>query len=148
MRLLVLVLLSTLSMVVVGDRNTQVTANSKAAGLTQCVEPTGYMRRYHMELLFHQRDKTMHQGFRTKKNSLVECIECHAEKDTEDTFIPINAQGQFCQSCHAIAAVKIDCFQCHATKPEVTGLSAGPLFQGMARDVAMAGPKCTGPFRQ
>ena len=27
----------------------------------------------------------------------------------------------FCVSCHAYAAVKIDCFECHATKPQAGG---------------------------
>ena len=29
----------------------------------------------------------------------------------------IDAPGQFCSSCHEYAAVKIDCFTCHAAKP-------------------------------
>jgi hypothetical protein len=37
--------------------------------------------------------------------------------------VSINAAGQFCQSCHATAAVSIDCFQCHATRPEASARS-------------------------
>ena len=48
----------------------------------QCVEPTDLMRRDHMKLLKHQRDKTMHQGIRTKPHSLNECISCHASQKT------------------------------------------------------------------
>jgi hypothetical protein len=83
----------------------------------KCVEPTDVMRRDHMEFLLHQRDETMHKGIRTKKYSLKECIECHANKDEEGKYIPVNAEGEFCQSCHAYASVKLDCFECHATKP-------------------------------
>jgi hypothetical protein len=100
-----------------GSLNAQVTANSKAAGLQQCVEPTEFMRKNHMEILFHQRDKTMREGIRTKQHSLVQCVACHAEKDPEGNFVAINAKDQFCQSCHAATAVDIDCFQCHATTP-------------------------------
>ena len=95
----------------------QVLGNSRAAGLDRCVEPTEFMRRNHMELLLHQRDETVYLGVRTKKHSLVECIACHAERDSNGQFVSINAKGQFCQDCHATAAVSMDCFQCHATKP-------------------------------
>jgi hypothetical protein len=83
----------------------------------ECVEPTDVMRRDHMKFLLHQRDETMHEGIRTKKYSLKECIECHANKDDQGEYIPVNAEGEFCQSCHAYSSVKLDCFECHATKP-------------------------------
>jgi hypothetical protein len=82
-----------------------------------CVEPTDVMRRDHMKFLLHQRDETMHEGIRDKKHSLKECINCHANKDEKGTYIPVNAEGEFCQSCHAYSSVKLDCFECHATKP-------------------------------
>lgn len=84
----------------------------------KCVEPTDVMRRNHMEYILHQRDETMHKGIRTTKYSLKECINCHATKGKDDTYLPVNAPGQFCQSCHSYASVKIDCFECHATKPQ------------------------------
>lgn len=81
----------------------------------QCVEDTAYMRRNHMNLLKHQRDDTLRGGIRTGKNSLKACIECHASKTTGS----VNASNNnFCQSCHNYTAVKIDCFECHANKPE------------------------------
>ena len=103
----------------------QVLDNSRAAELDHCVEPTEFMRRNHMELLLHQRDDTVHQGIRTKKHSLIECIACHAAKDSNGQFVSINAEGQFCQDCHTTAAVSMDCFQCHATKPDVNAQSKG-----------------------
>ena len=84
----------------------------------QCVEPTDIMRKNHMDFLLHQRDATVRQGVRTKKHSLKECIDCHVQIDTDGAFIPVNAPAQFCQSCHAFASVKIDCFECHASKPD------------------------------
>ncbi len=83
----------------------------------QCVEPTEVIRRNHMEFLKHQRDDTVHAGIRTKQHSLKGCIECHAVKDDQDQYVPVNAPGQFCDSCHSYAAVSMDCFQCHATTP-------------------------------
>ena len=84
----------------------------------KCVADTDYMRRFHMKELVHQRDRTVQDGVRTPRFSLNECIACHAEKDDSGVFKPVNAPGQFCASCHEFAAVKIDCFECHATKPE------------------------------
>ncbi|MEZ5616557.1 MAG: hypothetical protein R3E35_15240 [Rhodocyclaceae bacterium] len=79
----------------------------------QCVEPTDVMRRDHMKLLRHQRDKTMHEGIRTKNHSLNECIACHASQKTGSVL----GKDGFCQSCHDYAAVKPDCWDCHQPKP-------------------------------
>jgi len=84
----------------------------------ECVERLDVIRPDHPHFLSDQRDKTMHEGIRTKEHSLKSCIECHASKDAEGNWIPVNAPGQFCESCHRFAAVSIDCFECHATKPE------------------------------
>lgn len=119
-----------------GAVNAEVGANSRAAGMDRCVEPTALMRRNHMDLLTHQRDQTVHLGLRSGKHSLVECVACHAERDGNGGFLPINAEGQFCQGCHAAAAVDIDCFECHATRPDTgAGLAT-------ALTVAAAGPRC------
>ncbi len=83
----------------------------------QCVEPLEVIRRDHMDILNHQRDKTTHEGVRTKQHSLKNCIECHASKNDEGQWVPVNAPGEFCNSCHSYAAVSMDCFQCHATTP-------------------------------
>lgn len=87
----------------------------KALKGEQCVEDTDYMRRNHMKLLTHQRDETVHEGIRTKKHSLKECINCHASRDTGSVTA---AKDNFCVSCHSYAAVKIDCFDCHSSKPQ------------------------------
>ncbi|HED13690.1 MAG TPA: Hdr-like menaquinol oxidoreductase cytochrome c subunit [Gammaproteobacteria bacterium] len=83
----------------------------------QCVQPKSIMRREHFNFLYHQRDETMRRGIRTKRYSLVNCVSCHAQKDAKQQYIPINEKGQFCSSCHEYTAVKIDCFECHATVP-------------------------------
>jgi hypothetical protein len=90
----------------------------------ECVEPTEVMRRDHMRYLSHQRDETVHRGMRGSRHSLVGCVECHAQKDAEGVAISVNAEGQFCKSCHSFAGVRIDCFGCHAAVP--AGERAGP----------------------
>lgn len=87
----------------------------KAVKGEQCVEDTDYMRRNHMKLLDHHRDKTVIEGVRTKQHSLKGCIDCHASAKTGSVAA---AKENFCVSCHTYAAVKIDCFDCHSTKPE------------------------------
>ena len=54
----------------------------------QCVEVTEVMRRDHMKLLLHQRDRTMREGVRTKPHSLAGCVECHTKNTAvERTFV-------------------------------------------------------------
>ena len=84
----------------------------------ECVEPTDVMRRDHMTFLLHQRDATVREGIRTKKYSLAGCVECHVQRDAQGQSIPINAPGQFCEGCHRYTAVRMDCFECHATTPD------------------------------
>ena len=83
----------------------------------ECVEPEDEMRRNHMEYILHQRDETVHQGVRTRQYALEECINCHASKDDSGEYIRVEDSRHFCTTCHSYAAVKIDCFQCHADVP-------------------------------
>jgi predicted CXXCH cytochrome family protein len=83
-----------------------------------CVEDTDFMRRNHMSLLMHQRDDTMRKGIRSEQHSLKECLGCHAVPGADSISITVDDPKHFCRSCHDYAAVKIDCFQCHASRPE------------------------------
>jgi hypothetical protein len=74
-----------------------------------CVAPVEEMRRNHMQMLFHQRDRTMREGIRSTRFSLKGCVECHAAAKTGSVL----GETGFCASCHAYASVKIDCFECH-----------------------------------
>lgn len=96
-----------------------VTKGSKAAGLDACVAPVADMRRNHMDYLKHDRDMTVRKGVRETQYGLAECVECHAEKDDAGTYKSVNAEGQFCASCHDYVAVNLSCFQCHRKTPEV-----------------------------
>ncbi len=80
----------------------------------KCVEDTDFMRRNHMELLKHHRDETVHQGIRTTKYSLKQCVACHASEKTGSVAA---TKEDFCAACHSYAGVKLDCWDCHATKP-------------------------------
>ncbi len=84
-----------------------------------CVEDTDFMRRSHMTLLLHQRDDTVVQGIRSKRYSLKECVSCHAVQGADARAVTVSSPQHFCRSCHDYAAVKIDCFQCHASRPDV-----------------------------
>jgi [DsrC]-trisulfide reductase subunit J len=79
-----------------------------------CVAPTGEMRREHMKMLLHQRDRTMRQGLREPRLSLKNCVDCHASRETGSVL----GKDGFCSNCHAYAAVNIDCFECHSPNPQ------------------------------
>jgi hypothetical protein len=83
-----------------------------------CVEPIDIIRRNHGDFLKHHRDDTMHRGVRTTQHSLIQCINCHVTTDENGNYPSIKDEKHFCRSCHDYAAVTIDCFQCHASKPE------------------------------
>lgn len=93
---------------------TPVPVIERAASGAQCVTDPQFMRRNHMDLLKHQRDDTVRAGVRGAKFSLKGCIECHASRETGSVT---KASTNFCVSCHSYAAVKIDCFECHASQP-------------------------------
>ena len=84
----------------------------------QCVEDTPFMRRNHMELLKHQRDETMLKGVRSTQYSLKECLNCHVVYGADSVPVTVSSPTHFCRSCHDYAAVSIDCFECHASRPE------------------------------
>lgn len=84
-----------------------------------CVEDTDFMRRNHMDLLDHQRDETVINGVRTEQHSLKECINCHVVNGPDSVPVTVSSPQHFCRSCHDYAAVSVDCFQCHASRPGV-----------------------------
>ncbi|HMO45011.1 MAG TPA: hypothetical protein PKB14_03150 [Rubrivivax sp.] len=88
----------------------------------RCVEDTATMRRDHMRFLKHQRDETVHLGIRGAKYSLQGCVECHASAKTGSVAA---AAGDFCVACHGFAAVRIDCFECHAARPAAAVVRSG-----------------------
>ncbi len=80
----------------------------------QCVEPTDVMRRRHGEILL----ETATSENQIPGHDLAACVDCHVQRSEHGSYIPIDAEGQFCQSCHEYAAVSLNCFDCHADQPE------------------------------
>lgn len=82
-------------------------------------EGNEYMRKFHMELMKHDRDMTLRDGERDIDASLKECFDCHTVKD-EETGDPVTYEDErhFCRTCHDFVAVKVDCFMCHRSTPE------------------------------
>ena len=81
----------------------------------KCIAPRDQMRRTHMKLLLHQREETVRRGVRGAKVSLQRCVECHASRATGSVAA---SKDDFCESCHSYAAVKLDCFECHSSRPK------------------------------
>ena len=85
---------------------------------TKCIDTPEVMRRTHMELLKHQRDRTVRLGIRGENVSLNACIDCHAGRGAGAAAGSVTGKPEaFCESCHSYAAVKLDCFECHQPKP-------------------------------
>lgn len=101
-----------------------------------CVEPTADMRANHMNYLLHKRDQTMHQGIRTKKHSLTECINCHATPGKDGKIARVSTDQHFCSSCHRVTSVKLDCFECHADRP-VESFSLAPTTNPVVSPVVL-----------
>jgi len=93
-----------------------------------CVRDTAFMRTHHMELLKHQRDDTVHEGIRPEQENLKECIACHAVPNSDGKPVGIDSPKHFCRACHDYAAVTVDCFDCHASRPgDAEKLSQRPM---------------------
>jgi hypothetical protein len=84
----------------------------------KCIQPEDEMRKNHMHYILHERDETMHEGVRNEPGSLAACIDCHVEPDANGEIAGIESKEHFCTSCHEYASVQIDCFQCHADRPQ------------------------------
>jgi hypothetical protein len=93
-----------------------------------CVAPPEVMRRQHMSMLKHGRDLTVREGERVEGGRLTACITCHAVSDGKGGAVTVSSPDHFCRACHDYAAVKIDCFECHASRPEpgAKGADAAP----------------------
>jgi predicted CXXCH cytochrome family protein len=104
-----------------------------------CVADTAWMRRNHPSVLMHQRDATVHDGIRTPRFSLKGCINCHAVKGADGKPVTVASPQHFCRTCHDYAAVQIDCFECHASRPvTAAAANAAPIGRESADVAALA----------
>ncbi len=81
-------------------------------------EGNEYMRINHPRLLLHDRFETVRKGDRKVKYSLKECVACHAVYGPDAKPVGYGSDKYFCRVCHDYAAVRIDCFTCHQSKPD------------------------------
>ena len=84
----------------------------------KCIQPEDEMRRNHMNYILHERDETVHEGVRNEPGSLSACIDCHVEPNEKGEIAGVDTDEHFCNGCHEYASVQIDCFQCHADRPQ------------------------------
>jgi hypothetical protein len=89
----------------------------KAVKGKHCVMPTEDMRKNHMKYILRHRDLVVHDGIRTQKFNLRQCLACHVPREPKGKEIHVSSKKHFCEACHAYAGVKIDCFQCHSDQP-------------------------------
>lgn len=94
------------------------TINEPTDESLKCIQPEDEMRRNHMNYILHERDETMHEGVRNEPGSLAACIDCHVQPDSKGEIADIDSDEHFCTACHEYASVQIDCFQCHADRPQ------------------------------
>jgi hypothetical protein len=88
------------------------------------VAPAEEMRRNHMEMLKHQRDRTLRAGIRGEPASLNACIECHASKKTGSVLG--DGQATSARAATVRFAVKLDCFECHQPKAKFKAAGLKP----------------------
>lgn len=100
----------------------------QSAGPNKCVEPVVEMRKNHFEYILHQRDRTVHEGIRTKQHSFTGCINCHVTANKSGEFPRHTSKEHFCSACHQFAAVNIDCFMCHNDRPDSAIKAIGQNF--------------------
>ena len=75
------------------------------------------MIRNHPSFLFSHRTTVLHQAKREQNNNIERCVTCHVKKDAEGQPVSFEDPNHFCRGCHTKAAVTIDCFECHTSKP-------------------------------
>jgi molybdopterin-containing oxidoreductase family iron-sulfur binding subunit len=76
-------------------------------------EGSEHWRKFHMNMMKHDRDATLRDGERDIQASLAQCFNCHEVKDEAGTPVTYEDERHFCRVCHDFAAVKVDCFMCH-----------------------------------
>ena len=99
-------------------------------------DPT-VMIRNHPSFLFSHRSIVVHQRqpdtSTATAGNLERCVTCHAVKDAVGQPVSFEDPSHFCRGCHNKAAVNIDCFECHRSKPS-------PQDQGASDTHALAIP--------
>lgn len=116
----------------VGAASTPQPVLEPAKAGTQCVADPATMRREHSRMLAQQKHETVHYGVRGAKTNLTSCIACHASTDRVRAL-----ETHACISCHTFVAVRMNCFECHATQPPPTAFH--PVVRGAGQSAMQAG---------
>lgn len=95
-----------------------------------CVADTEFMRKNHMKMMFAHRHDVLHEGVRDPRFNISGCVACHAVKGADGQPVGSDNPNHFCRSCHSYAAVQIDCFECHNSKPQMSGKAAAAKIDG------------------
>jgi hypothetical protein len=95
---------------------------SKLARVHRSQDPT-VMIRNHPNFLMHKRSVVVYSGVRNDE-SIERCVTCHVTKDANGQPVDYENPKHFCVACHNQAAVTIDCFDCHNSKPIPSGQTA------------------------
>ena len=90
---------------------------SKLARAHRKEDPT-VMIRNHPDFLMGVRSIAVYHGVRPEMDRIEKCVDCHAVKGDDGQPVGYDNPAHFCRSCHYRAAVSIDCFECHNSKPE------------------------------
>ncbi|MGO9007495.1 MAG: hypothetical protein ACLQIQ_12480 [Beijerinckiaceae bacterium] len=101
-----------------------------------CVADTAFMRRNHMNMLLHHRTEEVRLGVRTEQYDLNRCVSCHAVLGTDGKPVTYANSKHFCRSCHDYAAVSLDCFECHASRPAEPSKMAATSAEDKDKDLA------------
>lgn len=87
-------------------------------------EGNEFWRINHPSILSHDRDLTVINGLRDIDGSIKTCVACHAVEGPDAAPLTAASPEHSCVACHEYVAVKIDCFQCHNSRPEAADWSA------------------------
>lgn len=82
------------------------------------------MIRDHPAFLLSYRTAFVHSSTEIPFGNLEGCVTCHVTNDASNKPVGFDDPRHFCRSCHNTAAVSIDCFECHQSRPTPPGESA------------------------
>ncbi|MDR3437122.1 respiratory nitrate reductase subunit gamma [Telmatospirillum sp.] len=86
-------------------------------------DPT-VMIRNHPNFLMHKQTAVIYDGVRKTDETIERCVSCHVKKDASGQPVDFENPKHFCTACHTKAAVTMDCFECHNSKPAPVRQSA------------------------
>jgi len=78
------------------------------------------------------RSIVVYKGVRQDMDRIEKCVDCHAVKGPDGQPVGFDSPDHFCRSCHYRAAVSIDCFECHNSKPPAKKEAAAEPFPKFA----------------